>query len=172
MRRLLLLRHARAAPAVGGDDFGRALTTEGEEDASRVGDLMAREALQTDYALCSSARRALETATIVLGRWPNAPRPTLDSRLYDATWRLVLALARDLPEAAASALIVGHNPGIGDLASWLTGEGDRAERLRMAAKFPPCGLVVLDFDAADWPNVSARSGRLERFVTPSDLASE
>ena len=93
--------------------------------------------------MCSSARRALETATIVLGRWPTPPRPTLDSRLYDATWRLALALARDLPEAAASALIVGHNPGIGDLASWLTGEGHRAERLRMAAKFPPCGLAVL-----------------------------
>jgi phosphohistidine phosphatase len=169
MKRLLLLRHAKAVPSAEGDDFDRGLTASGERDAERIGDYIAARGLTVDFVLCSGARRTLDTARIVTGRWSRPVETLVENALYEATWRLILALLRELPPAASTALLVGHNPGIGDIANHLAGEGDRDARLRMAGKYPTCGLAVIEFSAASWSNLGPRAGRLLWFVTPADL---
>ena len=169
MKRLLLLRHAKAVASVDGDDFDRGLTASGEADAERVGDYIAAQGLQTDFVLCSGARRTVDTARIVIGRWSRPVETFAENALYEATWRLILALLRDLPSSASSALLVAHNPGVSDIGNQLAGEGDRNARLRMASKYPTSGLAVIELPAAGWTDLSPRSGKLERFVTPADL---
>lgn len=170
MRRLLLMRHAMAAPSMGGADYERELTQSGEKDAARLGDYLAAQALIPDLVVYSGACRTRETARALLCRWIRTIDAVEQQELYDANWRLILAVLHELPDAAMSALLVGHNPGIGDAASQLAGAGDRACRTRMAAHYPTSGLAVIDFEVSAWRAITTRSGRLYRFVTPDQLA--
>jgi phosphohistidine phosphatase len=169
MRRLLLLRHAKAAPLTQEDDFDRALTEGGRDDARRIGQWMAQENFVPDRCLYSGAARARETYEILATALPRAVEAVEQNALYEATRFLILGLLRELPASARAHLIVGHNPGMAEVANLLTGEGAAAERLRLASKFPTAALAVIAFDRPDWSELGPRTGRLERFVTPGDL---
>jgi phosphohistidine phosphatase len=170
MRRLLLLRHAKAAPYAGRDDYGRALTGGGREDARQIGDLIAARDLVPDIVVYSTAERTRQTAEIAASRWPKPTKLVGENGLYDATRTMILVLARRLPDGARVAMIVGHNPGIGELANQLAGGGAAEDRLRMAAKYPTSGLAILDFPQAGWDEIEPNSARLARFYCPADLS--
>jgi phosphohistidine phosphatase len=168
MRRLLLLRHAKAVAHAPDDDFGRGLTGRGRDDARRIGEWIAAEKLVPDLCLVSAAQRTCETCDVVASALPGRVETAKTAALYEATRFLVLELLRDLPERARSVLVIGHNPSMGEVANLLTGQGAPALRLRMAAKFPTSALAVLAFDIADWSRLDPHSGRLEHFVTPAE----
>ncbi len=92
----------------------------------------------------------------------------MENALYEATRFLILGRLRDIPASASALLVVGHNPGMADVANLLTGEGASADRLRLASKFPTCALAVIAFDRPDWSELAPRTGRLEAFITPHD----
>lgn len=169
MRRLLLLRHAKAAPSTGVEDYERALTERGREDARRMGDLIAARGLVPDLVIYSSAERTRETAEIVAANWPRKVKSVAEDGFYEASRQFILTKLRGAPDRAEVAMIVGHNPSIGELAVQLTGFGVREERSQMAGAFPTCGLAVLDFPVSHWANVAPHAARLVRFVTPADL---
>ena len=169
MRRLLLLRHAKAAPLSRDDDFGRPLTARGREDARRIGQWIAEANLVPDRCLYSGAARTRETYELVAAALPRAIEAVAENALYEATRFLILGLLRELPASARAHLVVGHNPGMGEVANLLTGEGGATERLSMAAKFPTAALAVIAFNRPDWSDLGPRTGRLERFVTPADF---
>ena len=169
MRRLLLLRHAKAAPLSRDDDFGRALTESGRADARRIGDWIAGADFIVDRCIYSGAARTRETFELVAARLPRAVEAVENNALYDATRFLILGLLRELPANARAHLVVGHNPGLGEVANLLTGEGAATERLKMAGKFPTAALAVIAFNRPHWSDLEPRSGRLERFVTPADF---
>jgi phosphohistidine phosphatase len=169
MRRLLLLRHAKAAPLTLEDDFERPLTESGRADALGVGQWLAGHGLIPDRCLYSGAARTRETYEIVARALPRAIEAVEQNALYEATRFLILGLLRELPTSAHAHLVVGHNPGMGDIANLLTGEGAATERLRLASKFPTAALAVIAFDRPDWSDLGPRTGRLEKFLTPADL---
>jgi len=68
-------------------------------------------------------------------------------------------------------LVVGHNPGLQDLATMLIASGDVEARQRLKEKFPTSGLVVIDFALDDWSRVHAHAGRLDHFISPRSLAA-
>jgi phosphohistidine phosphatase len=169
MKRLLLLRHAKTEPGNGRDDFERALTPSGEIDAARIGDFVASQGLAPQMVVYSGARRTRDTAEIVITRLGREVERHEENALYEATRHLILALLRQLPDKVESVMVVGHNPGMGDVANVLAGKGDKPNRLRLAAKYPTCGLAVLEFEGESWTNLAAHAARLEGFVTPADL---
>ena len=169
MRRLLLLRHAKTEPLSHGDDFDRALTERGRKDARRIGEWLADERFAPDLCLYSGAARTRETFEIVAAAQPRPIEAEEENALYDAPSQRILGLVRGLPARVGAALVVGHNPGMGELANMLTGEGVSSERLRLASKFPTSALAVIAFDRPDWSGLMPRTGRLERFVTPGDV---
>ena len=65
--------------------------------------------------------------------------------------------------------VVGHNPGLRDLAELLIASGDIETRQRLLEKFPTAGLAVIDFPVDEWRKLHAHSGRLDRFVAPRSL---
>ena len=70
---------------------------------------------------------------------------------------------------ARCLLVIGHNPGLHELALMLTGSGnDDALRL-LAGNLPTSGLLVIDFDIDNWGDVAFRQGRLMQFVSPKLL---
>ncbi|HXZ16281.1 MAG TPA: histidine phosphatase family protein [Roseiarcus sp.] len=170
MRRLLLLRHAKAAHPAGSGDRERALVERGRRDAQRVGAFLAAADLVPDLTIHSGAERARQTAAIVVDAWPRANEARADPGLYEAAAAGLHAIVRALPDAAPSVMLVGHNPSLADLANTLVGRGDKGEMLRMAGKFPTAGLAVLEFDVDRWRDVAPGSARLTRFATPDDLS--
>ena len=83
-----------------------------------------------------------------------------------------LTAVRHTPPGVKTLMLIGHNPGIAELALSLAGYGDRYALARMMQKFPTCALAVLDFDMETWKEAAIRTGRLDRFVTPADFGGE
>jgi phosphohistidine phosphatase len=170
MRRLLLLRHAKSSwSEPGASDHERPLNRRGQEAAPRIGAYLAKHRLIPDRILCSTARRARETWELVAAEAPAAPPATFTEKLYDASQRALVDVFRGADPDAASLLVVGHNPGLQEVATALIASGDLEDRERLREKLPTGGLVVIDFAIADWSKLHPRSGRLERFVVPRML---
>jgi phosphohistidine phosphatase len=171
MRRLILLRHAKADAHSAGGDRQRPLTRRGEEDARRVGRYLADEGLVPDLAVSSDARRAKRTLDLALEAFPREVTHRLDDAIYLADPDRLLDVLRETPADASTLLAIGHNPGFADLACALAAEGEPGDLDRLRSKYPTAAFAVLDFPADDWAEVGAVGARLERFVTPGDLRS-
>ena len=170
MRRLLLLRHAKSDwSEPGASDHERPLNRRGRDAAPRIGAYLRRHRLMPDSVLCSTARRTRDTWTLVAAEIPDAASATYVERIYEATPRTLLGILRDAEPGGAALLVVGHNPGLHELATQLIASGDLDDRERLREKLPTGGLVVIDFAIAEWSKLHARSGRLERFVVPRML---
>ncbi len=169
MRRLLLLRHAKAVPATGRHDYERGLVERGRRDAAGIGAFVAENGLIPDLVIHSGAERTRETAAIALAAWPRPIEARAEPGLYDATRPALLTIVRALPEAAPIVMLVGHNPSVADLAATLVGRGDKSDMARMAGKFPTAGLAVLEFDVKSWRDARPGAARLARFATPEDV---
>ena len=168
MRRLLILRHAKSDWPDGVPDEERPLSPRGRAAAPRMGAYLAREGLAPDLALVSPARRTAETWELVRAALGPVEART-DGRLYAASAADLLEVVREAPADAGTVLLVGHNPGVQDLARRLIGEGARDAVARLVAKYPTAALAVVAFSAPDWGSVAPGRGRLARYVTPRDL---
>jgi len=166
MRRLLLLRHSKTErPELGERDRDRKLMPRGRADAPLIGAYMARHRLIPDLVLVSPAQRTMETWALVAAAFSKVPRMVKDDRIYNAGTQTLAELIRETDDAR-SLLVVGHNPGLHDLATELIGSGDVEARESLNEKLPTSGLVVIDFAFDHWSELYDNSGRLERFVTP------
>lgn len=168
-RRLMLLRHAKSAWPEGVADKDRPLAARGEKAAPLIGNYMAREGLHPDVALISPARRTQETWTLVRERLPGQVELREHAGIYEVSAMKILDILARVEPTYRSVLILGHNPGLQELALLLTDAENADARRRLAEKFPTAGLAVIDFGAADWQGIHEGSGGLERFVTPRSL---
>jgi phosphohistidine phosphatase len=170
LMRLMLLRHAKSEKGEPGmADRDRGLNARGRDDAPRLGTYMAHHALLPDAALVSAARRTRETFEGVAAAWP-APCPVqYVGRLYNAGPDAIMKVIKETGRAAKVLVVIGHNPGLHETARLLIASGDIEARERLNEGLPTGGLAVIDFAGDDWGNLHARSGRLERFVTPRSL---
>ncbi len=170
MRRLMLLRHAKSDRAQpGASDQARPLNERGEETATRVGAYLARHGLAPDLVLCSTARRTRDTWALAANEIGAAPAVIYESRLYEATSDAILNVVRETDPKVHSLLVVGHNPGLQELAVALLASGDVDTRERLREKLPTSGLVVIDLAADDWKALHRKSGRLDRVIVPRTL---
>ena len=169
VHRLMLLRHGKALRSRPGEsDFDRTLDPQGIADAGKLGAYLARHRLVPGQVVVSPAVRARATWSQAAANCPQAPTATFDPRLYDAKAEAILAV---IQEAAGtnSILVVGHNPGLHDLAMWLIASGDVETRERLRENLPTAGLVVIDFAVEAWSKLHPESGRLELFLEPETL---
>jgi len=176
MRRLMLLRHAKtehAAPS--GHDQDRRLDERGRLDAAAIGTWIGRHPPLPDAVLVSTAVRARQTWEIARDAMKNAvrvhqPRVELLDELYGAEPTQLLRLIR-LAEVTnpARLMLIGHNPGMHELALMLAGSGDAAAKKSLEDNLPTAGLAILDFAIDDWSEVAFRRGKLVRFTSPKLL---
>jgi phosphohistidine phosphatase len=170
MRRLMLLRHAKSSwSQPGASDHARPLNRRGEEAAPKIGAYLQRHGLVPDRVLCSTAKRARDTWALVAAEVRPAPPVSYEERLYDAAPGAILDVLHHAEPDARCLLVVGHNPGLQDLATQLIASGDLDDRERLHEKLPTGGLIIIDFSIEGWSKLHVRSGRLERFVVPRML---
>lgn len=134
---------------------------------------MAAHKYLPDLVLSSTARRTAETVTLLAERLDDAQHIEYVDALYLAGAREMLAIIRSVRSSVDCVLVVGHNPGIEQVATLLSREPvKRKERDRfglLEEKFPTAALAVLDFDVSRWRDVAAGQGALIDFVRPRDL---
>jgi len=150
MRRLILLRHAKAEPrGAGQDDFDRPLSPRGREDAAIVGRALAEEGYRPDLALVSPARRTTDTWVSAREAFP-AAKAELDPSLYDAAPEVICGAIDAAADRCETLIVVGHNPGLHEVAVGLLIEASAsaAEIEPVAARFPTATAAVYAIDAA------------------------
>ena len=171
MKTLCLLRHGQAGRRIDLQDFDRPLSAEGVEAAGGVAATLRGAGLMPDLVLCSGAKRARQTWEVVDAQLTEAEADglTLELRedLYLASETRLLIALRKLTDAAASVLMIAHNPGLHRLARELAGSGSQAEAVaRLGRGFPAAGLAVLAFEAAHWADLAPGRARLTGFLYP------
>jgi len=167
VKKLYLLRHAKAAAAAVGDaDRERPLTERGQRAARALARWMAEKRLEPELILCSSATRTRQTLALILPSFARARQVLYEDALYLADARGLLARLRQVPASVASVLLVGHNPGLEELAAQLAG-GSR----RLGDGLPTGALVVFEL-AADWDEAGDKAARFVGLVTPKELGRE
>ena len=172
MRQLLLLRHAKSAwndPAM--PDQARPLDEAGRAAARAMRGAFRSLGLAPDLVLVSPATRTLETLE-ALEPWDETPLIETVPSLYLATAPHLLEALRGIAETVRSAMLVGHNPGLHDLALTLAGAHAMSSNrhiTRPLAEGFPAGALAEFTVASHWRDLTAGGGRLVRFLAPRDL---
>jgi phosphohistidine phosphatase len=171
MKILTLLRHAKS----GWDDpvkrdFDRPLNPRGRRAAATVGREMRRLGLAFDRVVASPARRVIETIEEVASSFgPLAP--DYDERIYLAPTPTLFELVRETPDAVERLLLVGHSPGMEELALLLA-RPEGPLRAEVEIKYPTGTLAEIALPVDHWSEVSEGRGRIARFIRPRDLDPE
>ena len=172
MHQLLLLRHAKSSwDDAALPDRERPLNKRGRRAAAAMRGALHDLGLAPDVVLVSPARRTQETLA-ALEPWDDTPLVESMEVLYLATAQQLLAILRDVSETVRSVLLIGHNPGMHELAVMLTGTRPPSASVeaarRLATGFPTAALAELVI-AGPWRQLDADGGQLLRFLTPRDL---
>jgi phosphohistidine phosphatase len=167
MRTLQLLRHAKSSWD-GDDDHDRPLAPRGVRAATLVGVHLAELEALPDLVLCSTARRAVETWERAEAQLPERPPVRYDDALYLAPPERILARIRKVEDGVRRLLVVGHNPGLQELAVELAG-GPRSEGAARIGKFATGALASFSLRRVGWSDLDARAAELADFVRPADL---
>jgi phosphohistidine phosphatase len=158
MKRLIVMRHAKATHKPGFADADRPLTGRGRRDATAAGEWLRRRQLIPDLVLCSSSRRTRETwdrLAAVIAAGPG-PEVWYDERLYAASDDATLDVIGQTPDDVATLLLVGHNPAAQQIASGLTGQGD--------LEFPTSAIAVIGLGS--WARLVPGAGSAYASWTP------
>jgi phosphohistidine phosphatase len=144
VRRLVLLRHAKADNPPDTADEDRPLSTRGHADAQVAGAWLSRNH-PPDQVICSPSKRTRQTWQAVSANLPGDSSPTVafDRRIYSGAADDLLTAIRDCPDSAGTVLLIGHNPGI----SWLARDLDPERRLDSDG-LRTCGIAVHTLDGA------------------------
>jgi phosphohistidine phosphatase len=160
---LLALRHAKSDRSDRAlRDYDRPLAPRGEADAPLMGAALAAFGLVPDCIVTSTAVRAHETTRLVTGAMAYGGEIIEDPDVYGASVETLLRVLRACNDEAATALLVGHNPGLEELICLLTGGEDAEAMLRL----PTAGLAYIALDIDDWSHLRPACGLLQWFLTP------
>jgi phosphohistidine phosphatase len=162
-RRLVLLRHAKSDWPEDVSDHDRPLAARGRRDAPLVGRWLARSGYPPDGVVCSTAVRARQTWELAAAGLPGPALSRLEPRVYEATVLSLLMLVRELPEELRTVALVGHNPGLAELAVGLT-----APPPQPPASFPTAAVAILGIPGP-WSSAGPGEARLLAFAVPADM---
>ncbi|MCV0424024.1 MAG: histidine phosphatase family protein [Roseibium sp.] len=168
--RLLLLRHAKSDWGDPGlADIDRPLNPRGKAAAVSMARYMTEAGLISNQILCSTSQRTRETLARLLPYHSQEARIQLLLDLYNQSEDDYSGLIRKFGGRAQNLMVIGHNPAMEETALSLAGTGSPTAMADIEEKYPTAALAVIDFDIADWSELKAGTGHLERFVKPRDL---
>lgn len=166
MKHISIWRHAKAErPDLYASDFDRPLTERGLKDAARVGQVIVRLEPATDLIISSPAARTAQTARALVALLSGAIDPRWHDAVYLAAADTLLGIIKTLPEEVQHVVLVGHNPGMEELASGLCGSTPEDVFVRL----PTAALAHVVVDASHWSMVRWGAGELQLLLTPRVL---
>ncbi len=168
-RTIVIMRHAKAAPAAPGmADYDRPLTESGESSARAQAMMLAGINVWPDVILCSTAIRARQTYDAMRAVWEGEMEPFADHRtdLYRCGPEEIIKMLRAHDPGYSTLMVIGHNPVIGQLALMLLREEEARKNAAIADTFPPASCAVLELDLRSWSEASPKKAALSGFYPP------
>ena len=169
MKTLHLVRHAKSSwedPRLA--DHDRPLDPRGERAATLMGVHLAQCGVAPDRLLVSSAERSVQTARRIAVHLPEGTPVATEHALYEAGADALLRRLRGLEPELTCVLVIGHNPGLQELALRLVGSGDAGARAQLGRKLPTAAWLELALPG-EWRDLAPAEAELRRFVVPKDL---
>jgi phosphohistidine phosphatase len=169
MKTVTIFRHAKSGDRENPNmaDADRPLADKGLKAAPKMGAAMRDRKLRPNLILCSPSVRTRQTLALASPEaWDNPPRVRYDLAIYDASAQTLFQMLKHLPEDVAHVMIVGHNPGLQELAAALAPAGSR-ERQSFKEKLPTGAVASFDFDLDRWSNLQPGTGELKLSISPN-----
>lgn len=168
MKTVTIFRHAKAGgkndPNI--EDFDRPLANRGLKAAPKMGSALRDRGLRPNLVLCSPSVRTRQTLALAAPEaWDDPPKIRFDKRIYEASAHTLFKALMALPEEVEHVMIVGHNPGLQDLAVELSPHGSDA-REGFGEKLPTAAVASFDFATERWSKLQAATGKLRLSITP------
>ena len=162
VKTLLVLRHAKSSwKDQERSDHDRPLSKRGQRDAPRMGQLIAERRVLPDVIVSSTAKRANRTTEAVVGEIEETVSVQHDRRLYLANSAEVVDVLRDIGGCSRCVMVVGHNPGLENLVTRLTG---------IAESLPTAALAEIQLPIRSWKTLTLTSaGQLNGIWCPREL---
>ena len=156
MKKLLLIRHAKASHETNTGDFARPLKNSGTKDALDLAKRLKVADLIPQQVYSSPALRAKTTANIIT-EYLGLPEASYLEAIYEAYDPTLLKIINTLPDQYDFIALAGHNPGFSNIATYLTGK---------YCNMPTCGAVLINFEIDSWKEVSSDTGDVSWLSDP------
>lgn len=153
------MRHAKSDWSSGGDDFDRPLNARGQRDVPLIARFLAGSA-PPELVLASAARRARETAALLVEALADPPELIVDDQLYLSTPETLAEVLSVVGDGAQTVVVIAHNPGVEEWASRLCGA---------AIHMPPGAVACLESEADRWVDAARAQSTLRWHITPKLL---
>ncbi len=143
-------------------DFERPLNKRGVTDAPKVGASLQKAGFSFDRILCSDAQRAQQTL-LLIRQGIEIDERIIEHRhdLYCASADHLLSCITEQPDSIFNIALVGHNPGMEDLANSLAEQA--------IGPMPTCCVVQLQFECEDWAKLAIQAGNISLIIRPREL---
>ena len=159
MKTLLLVRHAKSSwsqPNL--TDFDRPLNERGKREAPEIATILREMDTAFEMCLLSPAQRTRETASAFLPQLPWNPQVHHDEKLYLADVHQLMSIIGKQSDTISSLCLVGHNPGLTELANYLTEA--------FIDNIPTSGVVRIGLHGQSWKEACRGTGSLLEFKRP------
>lgn len=165
MKTLYLVRHAKSSwkyPDL--DDFERPLNKRGRKNAPVIGKTLKKLEVTPDLIMSSPANRAAMTARIIAA-WINYPLENIrySEAIYESSEKALLHFIQQIDDAVKKAMVVGHNPALNGLASYIADQS--------ITNIPTGGVCCVELDISCWAKISQQCGKLKFFEFPKKYTS-
>jgi phosphohistidine phosphatase len=168
MKLLYLVRHAKSSwKEPGLSDYERPLARRGRRAARKLARYLAQQRFSPGLVLCSSTRRTQQTLELLRPVLKEDVEVQVEEGLYGASADVLMDRLHRLPETVGSVVLIGHNPGLQDLALQLARQGEGLPRL--TDRFPTAALATLAIPDARWKSLRGGDAELAGLVLPRDL---
>jgi phosphohistidine phosphatase len=168
MHRLHLLRHAKSDRDGAMEDHERPLSRRGRDAARRVGESLPSALGTLDLVLCSPSLRTKETAELVLAGFAPAAPIRFEEALYLAGRTTLMSRLSQLDESVGSVMVIGHNPGLHELALALAATDSPGYRALASGKFPTTARASFAIPQP-WASIARSRHKLTDYVTAKSL---
>ena len=167
-RTLILLRHGKSSWSDSTlADIDRPLAPRGERAARTLAKYIRRKRIRPALVLCSPALRTRQTLEAVEASLGKRCAVEVVPQLYAASEQELLERLQALPEPVTSVMLIGHNPGLHNLALLLASGG--ADLPQLEEKFPTGALATLVVHSESWTALSPGEAELVDYVVPRQL---
>jgi phosphohistidine phosphatase len=159
MRELILIRHAKSDwsnPLL--DDFERPLNKRGSKNAPFMAKILKKEIQKPDLIISSPSFRTKLTLEYFLKEFEYKGEIIFEKSIYEAPYLNLLKVIKNIDDKYKTIFLIGHNPGLNDLANFLLGSFED--------NIPTSGVLKIDFNTNSWKNISKDNSKLIFFKYP------
>lgn len=160
VKQLIILRHSKTEKINPAGDEARELTKPGRRWATEAGREILQAAGMPDLLVTSNAIRALQTGDLAAEAMKFGGERHVRPEVYGATENQLIEVIQSFSEEFSQIVLVGHNPGLEDLANSFRGE-------KASEHLPTAGWMVVELGSEKWKDATAGAGKMKASGTPS-----